>query len=148
MGFLGKFKKNKGDKAGDSDSEELFPDSGPASSDELDLEDEPDLFGRVALEEAPENGEEPEVFGRAALGGELDAEDEDEDEEASGTSRFQTKSVTLTDDDDETPEVADPVALVDTEEDEDASSIGSLMNIFEEVVEVDKQLSNLNSWVE
>ena len=148
MAFLGKIFKKKCGKGGDSDDEELFPDLGPASSDDLDLDDEPGPLGRSALEEEAESGDGPEEFGRAALGGEMDAEDE---EEELGLNRFQMNSVSIGDDDEEVPEDAKPGDTDDSEESEEeegAISSSALMNIFEDEVIVDKQLSNLNSWVE
>ena len=148
MAFLEKIFKKKGGKGGDSDDEKLFPDLGPASSDDLDLDDEPGPLGRSALEEEAESGDGPEEFGRAALGGEMDAEDE---EEELGLNRFQMNSVSIGDDDEEVPEDAKPGDTDDSEESEEeegAISSSALMNIFEDEVIVDKQLSNLNSWVE
>ena len=52
------------------------------------------------------------------------------------------------DDDDENPYVAAPEVPEDKEDDYGGSSIRGMMNIFEDEIIVDKQLSNLSSWVE
>ena len=119
MAFMSKFKKKKGDGE-DPDQEDLSIAS--------DLEEEPDILDRSVLEEEP-----------------------DPEEEALDPNRFRLNTVSLTEDADsdlEDPNPQGPLEVEDTEDTEDTSSLSGMMDIFTDEIVVDKQLSNLNSWVE
>ena len=125
MAFMSKFKKKKDDRE-DPDQEDLLPDWGQTSSIESDLEEQPDILNRTALEEEPE-------------------------EEALDPNRFRLNTVSLTEDADsdlDDPDPQGPLQVEDTADTEDTSSISGMMDIFTDEIVVDKQLSNLNSWVE
>ena len=126
MAFMSKFKKKKGDSE-DSDEEELLPDWGLTSSTESDLEEEPDIPDRTALEEEP---------------------DPEESKVSSDSNRFQLNTVSLAGDLDSDPEDPEPQGPLDVEDTKDTSPASSMMDIFADEIVVDKQLSNLNSWVE
>ena len=126
MAFMGKILKKKGDRE-DPDQEELLPDWGLTSSTESDLEEEPDIPDRTALEEEP---------------------DPEEDKVSSDPNRFQLNIVTLAGNLDSDPEDPEPQRPLDVEDTKDTSPASSMMDIFTDEIVVDKQLSNLNSWVE
>ena len=104
-----------------------MPDWGLTSSTESDLEEEPDIPDRTALEEEP---------------------DPEEDKVSSDPNRFQLNTVTLAGNLDSDPEDPEPQRPLDVEDTKDTSPASSMMDIFTDEIVVDKQLSNLNSWVE